>query len=189
LNRLFTLDNQQFQLVHQEGRLTLDGYLYIVIVLDLGKLAFFAVEQIVGNLQRQLSAHLGCRPLGCGSMYLAEKGDRHVLDPFDLAAPGAVRTIEHTPLLKGLLDSLPRHFQHAELGDSSDRDPRLVALERILEKFFNLLDMLHLPHIDQVKNNEPAKVAQPQLPGRLFHCLKIRAEGGIFDIALPGGFT
>src|SRR6185369_9346781 len=80
MNRFFPFDGDQFQLIHQERWLPLDRYLDVVVVLDLCQLTLLAVKEIIGDFQRQLSAHLGSRPFCCGGMDFPQERDRHVLD-------------------------------------------------------------------------------------------------------------
>ena len=45
--------------------------------------------------------------------------------------------------------------------------------------------MLVFPHVDEVNDNQPAQVAQPQLSCNLFCRLHVRLEGGVFNAPFP----
>ena len=186
LGEFFPLDQFHLHLVQQVGWLTLDRDLDVVIALDLGQLVPLAVQQIVGDLERQPPHDLGDGPLGRGGVHLPQEGERHRLDRLDLAPAVTVRTLQGAGLVQGLADALPGHLQKAELGDAGDVDPGLVRLERRLHGLLDLGVVLSVAHVDEVDDDQPPQVAQPELPGSLLGSLHVGLEGGVLHPLLAG---
>ncbi len=148
-----------------------------------------AVQKVVGDLERKTSHHLADGPLGGRRVHFPQEGKRHRLDRFHLAAPVTVRTLKGARLVQGLADTLPGHLQKAELRDAGDVHARLVRLERVLQGLLHLGVVLSVTHVDEVDDDQPAQVAQPQLARRLLGGLQVGLERGVLDTLLAGGLA
>ena len=81
---------------------------------------------------------------------------------------------------------LAAHLHQAEARDSADLDARAVVLERLLHRLLDFADVALLLHVDEVDDDQPGHVAQPQLPRDLGRGLDIGVVGGLLDIVLAG---
>ncbi len=134
--------------------------------------------------------HLPLDPLdlaaGNGRLEFAQKGHRLGLGALHPAAAAAVGAGEVGALGEGRLDPLPAHLEQTELADAADGDPRLVVLQGILERLFDLADVLAVAHVDEVDDDQSAQVAQPQLSADLGGGLDVGPEGGPLDPLFAG---
>ena len=60
-------------------------------------------------------------------------------------------------------------------------------MQRIAQTIFDIALVAVAFHIDEVDHNQPAQVAQAQLAGNFFCCLKVGIERGGFDIRTFSG--
>src|ERR1019366_5203982 len=108
--------------------------------------------------------------------------DRRVrLDP---AAAAAVRTGLRERALQTLAHPLARHLDQAELRDLQDLRLRSVLADLDLERLEQARTIGQILHVDEVEHDDPAKVAQADLPDDLARGLEIRFEDGLLEILL-----
>src|SRR2546426_7673300 len=90
----------------------------------------------------------------------------------DAAAPagGALHREERAEILA---HTLARHLDQPELGDLQHVGARLVLREGALERLEDLLAVLLALHVDEVDDDDPAQIAQPDLAHDLAHGLQI----------------
>src|SRR5204862_208111 len=77
-----------------------------------------------------------------------------------------------------LAHALSGHLDQAELRDLEHVGARLVPGERLLERFFDQLPVLLVLHVDEVDDDDAAKVAEPDLADDLAHRLEVDLEHG-----------
>ena len=82
---------------------------------------------------------------------------------------------------------MPRHFQQAEMRDSTDLDASAVVLERILQSTLHRAIVAALVHVNEVNDNEAGQISQAQLPGDFLGRLAIGLERGILDVMFASG--
>ena len=97
---------------------------------------------------------------------------------------GRGRAFEHAGA-----QALPRHFEQAEMADAAYLDARPVVAQRFLEAPLDEPVVAPLIHIDEVDDDEPCEVAEPQLPRDLLRGLEIGLERGVLDIVLARRLT
>src|SRR5439155_10767413 len=83
-----------------------------------------------------------------------------------------------------LAHTLSGHLDQAELGDLEHVGARLVPGERLLERLFDLLPVLLVLHVDEVDDDDAAKVAEPDLADDLAHRLEVDLEHGLVEVPL-----
>ena len=84
-------------------------------------------------------------------------------------------------------DALARHFQQPEMRDVADLDARAVVLERLFQAPLDRAVVALLVHVDEVDDNEPREIAQPQLPRDLLGGFEVGLERGVLDVMLARG--
>ena len=75
----------------------------------------------------------------------------------------AGRALARHHLARAVGDVLARHLDEAERRDLDDVGLRAVALELLAERILDLLAVLRVRHVDEVDDDDPADVAQPEL--------------------------
>ena len=83
--------------------------------------------------------------------------------------------------------ALARQLEQAEGADVAHLDPRAVVLHRLLEAALDRAVVLGILHVDEVDDDEPGEVAQPELAGDLLGRLQIGLVRGLLDVALARG--
>ncbi len=149
----------------------MDGKL--VIHLDLVELAAALIEQVRGEFQwkPQLDA---VEPIVHGQ----------ILDAAHNAVGGGKGGVV---VGQAAGDALSAHFQQSELGNLSERPAGLVLSQRLAHALDHGLTVLAHIHVNEVNDDEAAKVAEPELPRHLVRRFKVGAQRGVLDAALLRG--
>lgn len=103
------------------------------------------------------------------------------LDETPTGAPGAGLEVL---LLEGAPHALAGHLEDAELADREDRAAGAVALQAFAEPVLDLL-AVRGAHVDQVVDDQPAQVAEAELPADLVDGLEVGLEG--VGLGVAGG--
>src|SRR5579885_55624 len=85
---------------------------------------------------------------------------------------------------QGRAQPLPRHFEKPERADPADLDASAVGSERLFEPAFDRDLIAVLLHIDEIDDDQPGEIAQPQLAGNFISRFEIGAQRRLFDVAL-----
>src|SRR6185437_5686182 len=88
-------------------------------------------------------------------------------------------------MLEALARALARHLHQPERREADDARLRAIAGERMLERRQHLAAMRLLVHVDEIDDDDPAEVAQPQLPADGGRRLEVGTEGRFLQIAVP----
>ena len=83
-------------------------------------------------------------------------------------------------------EPLPRQLEQAEQADPADLDARAIVPHRLLQTAFDGDHVLLFLHVDEVDDDQPGQVAQPELAGDLVGRLDIGLQGGFLDVAFAG---
>ena len=83
-------------------------------------------------------------------------------------------------------NALTRHFQQAEMGDSTDLDAGAVVLERLLHPALDGAVVAVLLHVDEVDHDEAGQIAQAKLAGDFVSRFHVGANSRVFDVVLAG---
>src|SRR5690606_19171130 len=112
----------------------------------------------------------------------AKDRERERLHAADVAGAVAARADGLRRLLERRPQPLPRELQQPEARDAADLDARTVLLHRLAEPILDLALVLVRSHVDEVDDDEPAEVANPELAGDLVRRLEIRRQRGFLDV-------
>ena len=82
-----------------------------------------------------------------------------------------------------LAGPLARHLHEAQLREPVDGDARPVAGERLAEFREHRVAVILGVHVDEVDDDDPAQIAQPQLAGDRLGCLEVGLEDGVVERA------
>ena len=91
----------------------------------------------------------------------------------DDAVAGAGRALAGEDLARAVGDVLARHLDEAERRDLDDVGLRPVALELVAQRLLDRGAVLRVRHVDEVDDDDPADVAQPQLAHDLLDGLEV----------------
>src|SRR6478736_9436812 len=83
---------------------------------------------------------------------------------------------------QALADALAGHLHQTELGDVEDLGAGLVPGQRRAERLDDLPAVVLDLHVDEVDDDDPADVAQPQLLGDLLGGLEVVAEDRLLEV-------
>src|SRR2546427_546723 len=111
---------------------------------------------------------------------------RDRLDPSRTDAIGA--TLAERPLER-LLHSLAGHRDQTEVMERDSLARRAVVAKSFFERLGHLHAVAALVHINEIDDDDPAEVAQPDLAHKLIDRVNIRLEDGVFQtVRLPDVF-
>src|ERR1043166_4801801 len=102
-------------------------------------------------------------------MYLHAGGHRCLYN----AAPAAVGTILINRVAQAFLRALPGHFHQAQLRNGQHMGFGLVPFQTFPDQIVNQLLVFSALHVDEIADDEPANVAQTQLPRDFIRRFKI----------------
>ena len=83
--------------------------------------------------------------------------------------------------LEALLHALPRDDDQSEIRDLHGLGRCAVASQLLLERLLHLLAVLLLLHVDEIEDDNPAQVPQPDLPHDLARRLEVRLDDGVLE--------
>ena len=99
----------------------------------------------------------------------------------DHALAGTRRAFAGQDLARAVRDVLARHLHEAERGDLDDVGLGPVSFELQLERLLDRLPVLRVGHVDEVDDDDPADVAQPQLPDDFLHGFEVVLRDGVLE--------
>ena len=160
---------------------------HIIALFQIGDGGTLLVEQIGGHIDR----HLGMNLLGVvlHGLFFDEtkdgQGEGFVVtdDPLTLATGADMAA----GLVEGGTQTLARHLQQTETGDTAQLDTGTILMHRFTQTVFHFALMANRGHVDEVDDNQATQVTQTQLTGNLVCCFQVGLQGGLFDIAALGG--
>ena len=153
---------------------------------DRRHVAALLVQQVGGDGKRHAGADDGAALLQRFLLDHAQNGERQGLDVADASLPQAARADLRGEVLQRRSQPLARHFHQPEARDAADLDARSVRFQRIAHLRFDGAVVAGRHHVDEVDDDQPADVAQPQLPGDLLGGLEIGVQGRLFDVGALG---
>ena len=159
-------------------------------LLDRRHVAALLVQQIGRDGQRHAGADDGAALLERFFLDHAQNGERQGFDVADAPLPQAARADFRGEVLEGGPQALARHFHQPEARDAADLHAGAVGLQRVAHLRLDGAVIASRHHVDEVDDDQPADVAQPQLPGDFLGGFEIGVEGGFLDVGAlgrPGG--
>ena len=100
----------------------------------------------------------------------------------DVAAPVAGRARPQARFPERRTQPLARHLEEPETRDTPELDPCPILLQRFAQPVLDLALVSDRTHVDEIDDDQPPHVAQPQLAGNLVGGFEIRVERGLLDI-------
>ena len=79
-------------------------------------------------------------------------------------------------MFQALAGALAGHLDQTERREADDVRLRAIRRERALERRQHLTPVRLVLHVDEVDDDDPAEVAQPQLPRDRHGCLEVPHE-------------
>src|SRR5207248_6912966 len=92
-------------------------------------------------------------------------------------------TLASQDLARPVRDVLARHLDQSERGDLNDVGLGPVALELVLQRSLDGGAVLRVRHIDEVDDDDPADVTQPQLADDLLDGLEVVLRDRVLEPA------
>ena len=146
---------------------------------------------VIEQIKRDVGARANAEIMRCRlEQHLLERTqqlERHRGYRAHVAGAAAMRAFLGRALEHARTDALTRHFEQPEMRDAPDLDPRAVLPEAIRELALDRAVVALLVHVDEVDDDQPGEIAQPQLPGDLLGGLEVGLERGVLDVVLAGG--
>src|SRR5204863_4280052 len=96
---------------------------------------------------------------------------------------GARRALARHHLARAVGDVLARHLDQTKWRDLDDVRLRSVALELGAQRFFDRGAVLRIRHVDEIDDDDPADVAQPELPDDLLYRLEVVLRDRVLEPA------
>src|SRR6185437_3737158 len=100
------------------------------------------------------------------------------------AAPVACRTRFSHALVVALPHPLPRHLHQAQIAHRKCLGARAVAREMVPDLLKHLVTVRLALHVDEVRDDDPAHVAQPELPRDFRGSLHVGPKYRLFRVLL-----
>src|SRR5262245_24292001 len=125
-----------------------------------------------------LAVEIGADLLHLGKDLVADRRAR-----LDDGAPCAIRARLGEHALEALLDPLARDDHQAEIRDLQRLRRRAIFAKLLLHRLEDLLPVLLLLHVDEVEHDDPAEVAETNLPDDLLYGLQVRLENRVLEAA------
>src|ERR687892_566606 len=82
-------------------------------------------------------------------------------------------------------DLLPGYLEESQRGDVEHLGAGLVPGQGLLERPDHVVAVSLEQHVDEVDDDDPADVPEPELPGDLLGGLEVRANHGLLEVRLP----
>src|SRR5581483_12352400 len=101
-----------------------------------------------------------------------------------MTGTAAIRAFLRRALQHAGADTLPRHFEQAEVRDAADLDARTIVLEALFQLALDRTVVAILVHVDEIDDDETGQVAQPKLTGDFVRGFEIGLERGVLDVVL-----
>ena len=162
-------------------------HLHGVARLDLGQAFALVVQDVHDDCRGGVDHHQRGTTLGALLLDAAQHMDRAALDAADMAEAVAMRAGDEVRLGQARAQALAAHFHQAEMADLADLDARAVVLQRLLEAALDHGVVLLRLHVDEVDDDQPGEIAQPQLARHLVGGLQVGLDRGLLDAALARG--
>ena len=154
-----------------------------VPVLDVRQHGPLVVEDIEGDRARNGNRHFAQAMPNSLFLQRTQHLQRHRFGRAYKAGAPAMRAGLGAGLLQARTQPLARQLQQAEPADPADLDSRAIRLHRLFQTALHLAQMSRFLHVDEVDDDEPGQIAQPELAGDLVGRLDIGSDRGFLDIA------
>ena len=141
--------------------------------LDLGQPARARADHDVGDVVVHCDLERLVAGPGGQPAQLALDVDRHRRVGDDDAVALADGALARQDLARPVRDVLARHLDQAERRDLDDVGLGAIALELVLQRLLDGRAVLRIRHIDEVDDDDPADVAQPELADDLLDGLEV----------------
>src|SRR5690625_491138 len=152
--------------------------------LDLGDVLALDIDKIVRDLDRRMHIDLVCAAAERLLLDLAQNRELQAVIRTDQPRTMTMRAGPCRCFQHARTQSLARHFEKPEGRDTPELDPRAIRFQLFLQP---LLDRAVVPafiHVDEVDDDEPRKIAEPELARHLLRGFQIGMQRRFLDRAL-----
>ena len=145
------------------------------------------VEQERGDVHRHLGVHGGAVFLH--RFFLDDPQDMQCggFGTADVTGAVAARAGDVAAFAERRAKALARQLHQAETRDLAHLHPRAVVAQRVAQASLHFALVVLVLHVDEIDDDEAAKVAQPQLPGDLVGRLGVGVVRGLLDVVAARG--
>ena len=147
------------------------------------------VEQEGGDIDRNLDMHGAGVFLHCFLFEDAQDVQRGGFGRADVASAGAARAGDVAGFGEGRTQALARQFHQAETTDLAHLDAGAVETQGVAQAVLDFALGLAVFHVDEVDDDQTAKVAQAQLAGQFVGGFEVGLERRFLDVGTLGGTT
>ena len=153
---------------------------------ELGNFASLFVEKERGDIDRNLGVQCTRAFLGGFLLQNAQHLQGAGFGVADDADAVAARAGDVVAFGERGTQSLARELEQAEAADLADLHPGAVRTDRLLHVLLDRALILGLGHVDEVDDDESAKVSQTHLAGHFLGSFQIGAKSGFLNVGSPG---
>ena len=121
------------------------------------------------------------RARGASARSLRSTSSPCVASETTIPSPAQVGALARHDLARPVGDVLAGHLDQAERRDLDDVRLRPVALELAAKRLLDRLAVLRVRHVDEVDDDDPADVAQPQLADDLLDGLEVVLDDRVLE--------
>ena len=151
------------------------------------ELVTFFVQQIGGDVDRHLGMDCGSTVLHRFFLQDAQDVQCRGFDGADVPRAVATRAGDMARFAQRCLQALARQFQQSKTGDLPGLNARTVVAQSIAQTVFHIALIAGGFHVDEIDDDQAAKVSQAQLARNFVRRLQIGTGGGLLDVGPAGG--
>src|SRR5215510_11032970 len=145
------------------------------------------IEEIERNVGARAHVEIVRRPFEQHFLERTQELQRHRRHRAHMARAAAMRALLGRALEHARANALARHFEQPEVRDVSDLNTGAIVPQAFLQPALDRAVVALLVHVDEVDDDQPGEIAQPQLPRDFLGGLEIGLERGVLDVVLAGG--
>ena len=164
-----------------------DKDLEIVTRLDVREHGALLVEDIKRHVGRDREGKMGAALADAFFLDRPEHMQRHRFGRADVPGPVAVGAALGARLEQARTQPLARQLEQAKGADLADLDAGAVGLHGFLQALFDHVLVPRARHVDEVDDDEPGKIPEPQLARDFLRRLEVGLVRRLLDVAFPGG--
>ncbi len=164
-----------------------DDQLDAVAQLDAGDVDPLLVEQEGGDIDRHLQVHCAGVFLHCFFFEDAQDVQRGRFGAADVAGAVAARAGDVAGFGQRRAQALPGKFEQAEAADLAGLHAGAVMAQGVAQTVFDFALVFRRLHVDEVDDDQAAKVTQAQLAGDFLRRFEVGAQCGFLDVGAFGG--
>ncbi len=155
-------------------------------LLDLIHVAALLVQEVSGDVERYQGANHRTALFQRFFLHDPEDGQRQGTGVADASLAAAARAHLGGELLERRAQALAGHLQQPEPGNAAHLDPGPVGIQGFPHLGLHGALVLGAGHVDEVDDDEPTHVPQPELAGNLLGRFQVGVERRFLDVRALG---